>query len=323
MIKLTLNPVRERFGPLCPILHEGEIMAPRRVLKIGGLNIQTHPHSPERYVELFRDLNTLGESVPVLGSEWGTLGYIKLVREKSPDVAKKGSVIRIRGGFYRYLNIDPNRQWLDLIERRPLDIEAGEAPPPVPDHLKPNLREVTFLFYPGQHRLFFDLRHISHNLMQRLMDRLCHNANITKKFHQVDVIVESSDETIDRILKIPRLTRLEIFLTRSNPDDISEATREIELRMDDQRLTNWTDIMTSKEKDGIAPDTITRGSMEFALSHGKINAVGYDGDERIVESTKPHPAIERESFDTDTEAEWKVMKRLSERFLAGIRRRLK
>ncbi len=300
----------------------GEVMmAPRRVLQLGILNIQIHPHPTEKYVELFRCLYALGEPLPVRGAEWGTIGYIKLVRGKPSGPSGKGDVKRVRGAFYRYLNIDPKKPWFDLIERRPLDTEAGDELPSIPNHLKPNFRDVSFLFYPQAHRLFFDLRNATHLFVQNLMEKMCKNPRIVAEFGPVDIIVESSSEVIARILEIPRLTKLEILLTRSNPDDVSDAMREIDRRMENQRLDTWNQNMTSKQEKGIKPDTETQGSMEFALSHGRVNAVGYDGEKRIVESTKPHPEIRRESFNPDIEPESEVMKRIAEEFLDILGRR--
>jgi hypothetical protein len=166
-----------------------------RTIKLGILNIKIHPHSCDRYIELFEEVVRLNEPTAVFGSEWGMIGYVGEFKSRA-DALGQPELKAAVGAFYRFLNIDPKKPWFHLLDRRPLDTEVGDRPPAVPDHLKPNFREVSFVFFPDKHRLFFDVNSCTHNFAQRLLDKLFKNEQIVSRWGPVDIIVESSRETL-------------------------------------------------------------------------------------------------------------------------------
>jgi len=261
-------------------------------LELGILNIKIHPHKPASYVSLFKDIFEIGDLVKIRGSDWGTPNFIN---EIVPEKPLNGFI----GIFFRFLQIDPHKKWLDLKNRKPIVDEKGDPIPQVSSDKKPNMREVEFAFYPEGHLLFFNSKAITPPLAKKLLDGLFNNDKIRKKYGPVDVEIVSSKDIVARILKIPTLTKLEISISRPNGDVISGRKKDFLNRMEDQGIRKHEETNVSERSEGIKPDDDTIALMELATTNGKVFAVGYAGDERIVESTVPHPQIERSKYDSE------------------------
>ena len=133
-------------------------MARKKKLRVGVLNIKTQPHTSDNYNSLFQ---TTFES-KIAGKVWGTdRGIFGTMR-----IGKDGDEPILFGNIYKYTDIDPKSNWLDLIERRPLDSD-DDSEPKIPVHLKPNLQEIFYIFFPDCHRFVFDRRYISHNRLKK------------------------------------------------------------------------------------------------------------------------------------------------------------
>ena len=282
-------------------------MARLKTLSLGALNIKIHPSSPNRYFALIKAMYAMHERAQIHGSNWGLIGTLSDFNE---DL--------LVGSFYRFLNIDPKEPWIDLIKRRPIATEQGEAIPVVPDHLKPNLKESFFLFYPHRHRLIFDLANISHTGVVRIIKALGSQHIIRQEFGEVEVIVESSEVGIEKILRIPTITRLEILLTRPNPDDIDGEAEEMQRRILEMRLNRYEQVLISNRNVGIKPDNQVKGAMRLALSNGRIDAVGYEGERRVSESTAKHPDIASATYDPGKETYRNAIVRMGDFFLGHL-----
>ena len=286
-------------------------MARLKKLSLGALNIKIHPSSHKAYISLINALYRIREPVQIRGSAWGLIGALSEIDE-----------FPIMGAFYRYLNIDPKEPWYNLIEGRPLATEHGEAIPVVADHLKPNFKQVPFLFYPEKHRLLFDLADISHNGAHRIIEALASQEIIRNEFGEVQIIIESSHVSLDRILSISSMTRLEIFLTRPNPDDLDGIAEQVQNRMFDMGLFQFNQVLTSNRNMGIKPDDQAKGSMWLALSNGHINAIGYEGERRVSESTARHPDTRSDMYNPGKEPRKNAMARIGGYFLDYLLKKL-
>lgn len=286
-------------------------MARYKTLTVGALNLKIHPHSPELYVKLFQEVFAIGEVVKIRGADWGMPGYLLTSSMGNP-------LEGMSGALYRFLNINPDEPWLDVTKRAPIREEDGTPIPQIPEHLKPNLREVPFVFYPQGHRFFFDAGSFSPSSAASLLRNISKNSSIIDKFGIIDVIVESSKEAIERILSIPSLTRLEIFITRPNADDISSQKRRFLERMESQNARTFKETVTSLKEQGINPDEETRVLMDLASSNGWVRGVGYAGETKREESTDPHPLLEKERYDPNKETAFGALRRFSAFMLSRL-----
>lgn len=267
-------------------------MARLRTLSAGILNIKTHPHDHANYRLLFSKIFEYGQLVKLRGSDWATTNFCKITDKDTTEEC-------LYGEFYRFLEIDPLGTWLDVRNKKQIVSLDGEPVPQVENYKKPNSKTIEFTFYPHGHRMFFNLNSVTPNLAQAMMLSLFSDERIVKEFGIVDVEIESSSEAIERILKIPTLTMLDIYISRPNGDVISGKKRKLLKRMEDQGIRKLEEKLTSLKTEGIKPDDSTIAMMELAISNGKIFASGYVGDEKVDESTDPHPLIEKDKYDPD------------------------
>jgi hypothetical protein len=70
---------------------------------------------------------------------------------------------RLYGELFKFTQIDPESDWLDLDSGEAIEIDEGQEPP-VPDNLKPNLKRIPFVFFLESHTLIFDRTNISPGL---------------------------------------------------------------------------------------------------------------------------------------------------------------
>lgn len=282
-----------------------------KAIDVGVINIKIHPHTAERYVDLIQEVFKIGDKVPIRGSDWGMPNRISHAK----------SIAELSGTFYKFLQINKNDPWLDTRERKPIKTEDGKPIPQVDDYKKPNVKEIEFVFFPEHHFLFYNIKSLSPNSAKKLLEGLFQHHNIIQKYGKVDVEVVSSTEVIEKILKIPFLTKLEIMVTRPNGDDISDQEKKILKRMEKQGVRTLKEITTSEKNEGIKPDDDTKALMKVALSDGSVNAIGYEGAIRVTESTDPHPLTERIRYNPDKQTVFQAIMAASSQMLEKIKRR--
>lgn len=288
-------------------------MPQMRKLEVSALNIKIHPHAPKRYVKLLKDVFSAANSVKIRGTDWGTPGWIS---EVTPDQPREG----LYGEFYKFLNIDPRDPWFDQRNREVIEIDEDQDELPVPEHLKPNLQKVRFVFYPKKHRLFFDSQNFSPNNARKLLTNLFSSKDITDKYGHVDIEVESSREAIDKILAIPSKTKLEIRISLPNPDDTSEDEQRVLDRLRGQNARTINETYTGLREEGLNPDESTKTLMRVAQSNGYVKATGYDGNVRVERSTIDHPLSEPEYYNPDTTSRMQTLLASSMRIMTNILR---
>lgn len=287
-------------------------MPRKRKLLVGVLNIKIHPHSPERYVELFRDIFEAANSVQIRGNDWGTPGWIS---ENITNQPLEG----LNGQFYKFLNIDPRDPWFDQSRREVIEIEGEDAEPPVPSHLKPNLHKIRFAFFPKKHRFFYDTDRFTPLVARKFLRGLFDSPDIVSKYGYVDVEIVSSKEVIERLLAIPSKTKLEIRVSLPNPDDTSEEEQRVLDRLRNQNAKRVDEIYTGTKEDGLIPDADTIMLMRVATSNGYVKATGYEQGKKIDFSTLQHPLLEPEYYNPDTTSRRDALLSKSERLLDGRR----
>lgn len=152
-----------------------------------------------------------------------------------------------------------------------------------------------------------------------LLADLFNNDIIHNKYGQVDVIVESKHEAIQRILSMDIIRRLYIAFTKPNDDDLGSAEKQWIDRIDRWRVRKIQQNMTSTDKDGIAPDDEIKAFMNIARSNGKVLAKGYENEQKVLISTDDHPFIEMTTYNPNIETEFSIITRTSEKMIKKIK----
>ena len=264
-------------------------MSKMKILKIGAINIKVHPHSSQIYIDLIRAASEY-KAVKIWGSEYGRIGTVH------EHKINEGTVLV--GDIFKFLHIDPLDPWLDLNANEPIKNEDGKTPV-IPEHLKPNLRTCEYVFYPKHHRLFFNAGVIAHSRMKRLFTALLSLEKIQEEFGFADIEVESSYEAFERILAMQKITKLDIRITIPNSDDWGKLEKRFHDRLQAQNIRNFKQETSSRHEEGIKPDDETQALMKVALSNGKVEATGYEHEERTINSSEEHPLFEMHRYNAD------------------------
>lgn len=283
-----------------------QIGTPRpKKIEIGVINITTHPHSPERYVELFYDTIKAKRIASYRGAESIMLGSFGKIGERD-------AIDGLWGNLYLFVEIDRTAPVLDMEAGEPIISQDGEITFPVPEKLKPNLKFIEFVFFPKGHRLFFNMttvprrneqtRNISANALAKSLEGLFYSEFLHKKYGDVNVIAEKSVDLVDAILKIKHLTKLSISMSLPNGDDVSKQKKRVLDRLKQEKAKKYQVQITGDKDDGLKPSDETKAIMEIATSNGKISAEGYDVTGKVSVSTSDYPVKLKDSYHKKTES---------------------
>ena len=290
-------------------------MAQNRKIEISALNIKTHPHTPEKYIELFQDVFNLQQVVKMKSDYYGMIGSRTFINENKP-------LEGITGNINRFLQIDRNKPWFNTQEN-------GEAKPEdideiyIPDYLKPNMANFRYAFYPVGHRLFFesysDGEQIGPATMMNFFKRLFDHRKIQRKYGEVTIIVEPKKESLDDIFTIHTLKKLEMRVSRPNPDDPFESFEyKFYEKMESE---NANEVETSIKGHDLEPSEETQMLARVAASNGYVKGSGTDAEGKATkESTKEHPLKKRHFYNPKIESAREVFLYSSAAILEDIRK---
>lgn len=265
-----------------------------RTEQVSALNIKTLPHSTDSYVDLFQKTYRSGSPVPIRGTSWGTIGWLGNIFKGEPELG-------LMGGLYRFLNIDPNEPWFNTRTKQKVDTEQGTRPE-IPEYLKPHLQESFFAFFPKWHRLIYDSYGFAPSSAKRLLDNLFAQVKERTNFNKIEVIVATDSMALENMLNIYKLTRLEMYFTRPNGDDLSKEKKRINERLVNMKVRKVNQELVGEKGESIKPDADTKALAELAQANGVVRVVGYDSlEKRVKESTAQHPLIETFTYDAQLE----------------------
>lgn len=271
-------------------------MSRTRLVRIAALNITMSPHSPERYAELFRAARKLDKTLKIWGDDYGNVAYLFKIGDADVD--------GMTGYIYRFFNLDQARAWYDQKTGEPASEEELEKIS-IPDHLKPHLQKIRFVFWPKTHRLVFTTQYnegsLSTDQAQDFFERFLNDRALSEKFPEVNVTVEKSPDALDRILSHPRITHLTVAVKRPNPDLDGDFEREVMEQMEKEGVSEKTIELKSAKGQTIHPVEETVKYARVATSNGAVYARVRDEEGHADQlNTTEHPRVETFVHD-DTE----------------------
>jgi len=263
-------------------------------------NITMHPHSTEKYIELFKKALSLNNSTMYQANHYALIGSFHPVVEE-----EKGE--GFHGGIYRFLNFESGEPWINLSENKEASEEDLEEVN-IPDNLRPGYHSNNYIFFPKEHLLFFERSSSGQKALgpkhaKKIFENLLNQKELTEKYGRVDVTIEPSYEALDKILKMPTLSKLKLTVTKPNPDFFGSGTdQEVEARFKALNAKNFETELTAEKNESLTPDEGIRSLANVAASNGKVIGSGYDENGiRKQESTENHPYIETVKYDPDTQ----------------------
>jgi sporulation protein YlmC with PRC-barrel domain len=265
-------------------------------LTLSAINVVQHPHSKERYIDLFKELNKNKNGIKILGQYYGQLSNIDINIDEG----------YIQGEIYRYTEINKNAPWLNIIEHSQILDEEGKPKSLVEEHFKPNSKKIYFYFIIKHHRLVFDKKEISPKSIKNFFENLIANTNISKELdinkQSIKITVEQSAESLEKILKLHHINKIDLVIHRPNPDDLSDDLENgMKLRLENMNADTYMETIKS-EHASIEPDDILKQYMNVARSNGKVEVRGRnEAGKSITESTESHPLEVKTSYNQNIE----------------------
>lgn len=285
-------------------------MARERTVEFGGINIVTHPHSPDGYVRLLYKVFRLGRDVAIRGAQHLMLGEL---RARNIDNPEQG----LFGRLYRFVHIDPHAPWLNVV-RQGIATEDEVAGVSIPEELRPNAEMFDFVFYPHGHTLYFESKSTKKSLspgqVAKLLTTLFSDQQIIEEFGPVEVTVLPDRELLDQILSIHTLRKLIIEVSKPNPDELGDAQARVFGRMGRMNARRIKQEITAETDESIELDEDTREIARVAASNGWVAGIGYDiAGGRVDESTKSKPWKDEFSYNPDLQLPMEALMVATER----------
>ncbi|HBW4556514.1 TPA: DUF4747 family protein [Klebsiella pneumoniae] len=243
-------------------------MARTKKLTYGAVNITKHPHSPEKYVELFRMARKNSENINLRGDSYATLSFFYPYKKgQSANEPFEGEVLK-------FTDIDVEGDWFNIVKKDVAsDEEKGKIV--IPENLKPNVARFSFVFLPASHLLVYEMQDKSRNLTPRQMSLfitgIFSNEKIIKKFGKINVTILTEPESVQRMLALKGITCINMVTRRPNPDDLASAESIMQKRF--KRIGVIEEDKTYKSERGqeIKPDVELKQDALIASRNGEVS----------------------------------------------------
>ncbi|MDR0274794.1 MAG: DUF4747 family protein [Burkholderiaceae bacterium] len=281
-------------------------MSSERKFWISGVNIVTHPHSPERYVKLLRLLLAQGHHVPVRGVQHLMIGELRSLHSNNP-------VRGLQGRLYRFIHIDKDAGWFN-IKRNDVATEQELEAVSFPDHLRPNTETYDFVFYPHGHTLYINTRSsmavhgrystLSVGQVVKFLKVLCSLPEVTREFGDVEITALPDREQFERILALPKLRHLVIEVVKPNPEQLSEAETEVFSRLSKMKTRKIKQELIAEKHESIVVDSETRTLAQVGAANGQVIGYGHAMDGQPVRaSTVDKPWRDQVAYNPEVQTE--------------------
>jgi len=223
--------------------------------------------------------------------------FEKMFSEKIIGTPKRGNSMILRtqfkttisgntilyGKLARFTKLDSD-EWINLSNLEKSQYE-------LPENMFPNLKETDYFFIPQAHR--FCIRKVAnlvsvYQVEEFLQDSLRKCRTSTE---QVDVFVEQSSETIEKILNAVSVRRIELEISYTNNDIGDEASEYVDDIIKEMRANKVKMIVSPDQENNLSLDNqFLRGAVELAKSNGIVKASIINNNnqhEKVI--TKDHP----------------------------------
>ncbi|MFQ2387805.1 DUF4747 family protein [Aeromonas dhakensis] len=281
-------------------------MARDKKLEYGALNITIHPHTPEKYIQLFIAARKLTSSAKLRGDQFGRIGTIhKLERGQ----VEPGPIV---GEIMKFTNIDIEGEWFN-IDSRKIATQNDLSKINIPEHLKPNLSRFSFIFFPKEHILvyegFYDGKTLTANLAEILFDKVLNHETLSNKFGQVLVSHIPEAGAIDRMLALKGITNLTLVTKRPNPDDLRTTEKRVHDRLKKLNAVQEERILKAVTGNELLLDSELKLEAKVAAKNGIVEIKRYNHDGKKEEfSTKDHPMRRTEFYNPNAESAFEILR---------------
>ncbi|MDG5488258.1 DUF4747 family protein [Sphingomonas sp. BGYR3] len=287
-------------------------MARKLKLEVGAINIRLHPHSDQRYRDLFQRLFEIKQVVNIRGDRSGLMTSLQRIRNDADY---------INGVITTFLEFDVDGKWLntDTLEEAS-DNELQKIN--IPENLRPNSRPHLFQFDVKNHELIFEHyangNRLTHNAALSFIKGLLNDKRIVQDFGDVKATIVQSKGSIDRIFSIPRITDIEIYIEKPNADIWGEGFEEqAEEHLDDKNARSMTISYKAEQGLGIVRDQDLSRLVGASIRNGRTIAKGYGKNGHEVVTTDSYPKVVQDKYDEEVMSQPQMFELLARRFRRG------
>jgi len=163
----------------------------------------------------------------------------------------------------------------------------------VPRNLRAKPKEARYILVPSAHRVFIQtgsenkisIHHCRYFLENALTE-------VLRKEEEVEVIIQTDSDVIDRIFEASAVESLTIAISRSNNDTNKDAEKWFEDQLDEMHASRFDAKITApKNKEGLnLENKFLKGAINLAPQNGKVDAkiIDAEGKTEIIK-TEDHP----------------------------------
>lgn len=265
-----------------------------------------NPHSPEKYISLFKDAKKLRHLVRLGSLHGAMLGSLYTGRSGSKTT-------ELTGEIYRFVKLDPSEPWFN-VETSDVATDADVGAIKIPEHLLPHLQRIEFVFKPNVHELWF----ISQDRKDRMgpkfaaafFQQLFNRLVVSGKYPDIEVTPLPDQETLEEMMSSSTLEKITIELKRPNADDAGGDEARWLKRLEKQKARKITTEIVAVRGEFIKPDEETQSLAKVAARNGNVSITERDASGlKVEESTREKPMIISEHVDSDNETSLDVLVR--------------
>lgn len=263
---------------------------------VSCLNIVLHPHAPGCYVDFLTLCKKKNLAVKIRGDDVLLIGSFLKAQDKDCYI----------GEFYKYLNLDATADWFNLdVMAAATRNEVGSVV--IPENLKPHFKKYSFVFFPKGHRLFYISKSgsdaLSPLLVKKFFEGIAKHSNVAE-IGQLSITIEPKVGSISSMFSLPRISLIEMEITKPNPDDLSGLDAKFKARLKKLNAKKQTVSYTEDNSAGLAPDEELVKMAKIAASNGKVDVKGRNHSGEIVnESTASTPLNEPITYNPGVQTE--------------------
>ncbi|MGE4501976.1 MAG: DUF4747 family protein [Thiomicrospira sp.] len=272
-------------------------MARRIHTKIGCVNVVTHPHTPENYVNLFNRIFESRIDVSIGHQQRMIMGALQ------PGVIEQQNALT--GFLYKFLDVGGDNAWYNIaLNEEASDEDLREIN--IPRHLRPNLTKHRFVFFPDGHKLFIQVKgehqndNVSMNQVEKYLQRVCSKEFIIEEFGEVFLTVIPNSEDVEQMLASDAITAISYEITLPNPDYDDED--QYVGWMESQGIYKEQRALKAQRGGRVEPNSELKSLAITASRNGNLQVKEKDTNGiTVTKTSSSSPMIESVSFDPSVE----------------------
>jgi hypothetical protein len=258
-------------------------MPETRDVEFAVMNVAAEPHRNVQYSRLLRSISRRPR--PFWGDDFAAI--------TEPEEYEPGIFL---GTVLIWQEIDPNKPAVNKDTLQEVRMENTGIR--IPANLGLNGRHFFYVLRERDHKVFYESKNdeghqLAPSRFKRLLDLAFAPVNLRGEL-SVTVTVVPDEDGLSKVLAIPHITMLQIFLAAPNPDQIEGIERRVLKRLTDQGAKSQEIIFSAKSrKAGIRPNRETLEDAQVAADNGLVTATGYDngGNKLPTRSTDQYPKV--------------------------------